>query len=632
MKKSRLTKIIAVILSLTLAFASFGAVTASASSAYPIISSDSEDPIGVIFSDILETLINFVLKVFSGLFNDGPGFVPQEDADIKAAANFYEGMGNEFRSTAKPDGKWNLGYSNASLIPNDYSNGTYYIGGYIAIENGFSNVVEGIAEIPGIGKDDMKVRCVAVNDGTDAGTALFATIDCIGITNADIKDIRALLADFAAANNIKAINISSTHTHSCIDTEGLWTKVLYKIAHNGIVNGTGADEELVQGTNPAYMAFLKEKVADTLMDAYADMKPGVLTYTEKDIGEDYFNNKNRPSAGEMIYEINEKGKEVYTGKNKVAMTDISRFIFIPDEADATPTMMLNIAAHPDVAGLPTDTNSGREISGDYLFYCGKFLEDAGYNFMFFQGAIAGIYMNRSASGDGIPTEQRVEQSMRYGFELARMALALTLTKEQVEADPMLNCADEIAANVDNDQYTIWYENWNKDADGNDVLPEEKEVEPFLNLYIKQVEVPVSNSLIEAVGKLNLANYVVIQKPDGTYATITEIGYMEMGNQFKTVFLPGEVCQDLIAPNGASLKASNAVTATAFSASPACDIFGEDVKCFGLMNDAIGYIVPDNDYTMGDPVNHYHELISLGKNVASALMKGLSELNDEIVRV
>ena len=82
MKKSRLTKIIAVILSLTLAFASFGAVTASASSAYPIISSDSEDPLGVIFSDILETLINFVLKVFSGLFNDGPGFVPQEDADI----------------------------------------------------------------------------------------------------------------------------------------------------------------------------------------------------------------------------------------------------------------------------------------------------------------------------------------------------------------------------------------------------------------------------------------------------------------------------------------------------------------------------------------------------------------------
>lgn len=632
MKKSRLTKIIAVILSLTLAFASFGSVTAGASSIYPIISGDSDNPIGVIFADIVETLMNFVLNIFSGLFEDGPGFVPQEDAELKAAQNFYEGMGNEFQTSAKEDAQWNLGYSNESLIPNDYSNGTYYIGGYIAIENGFSNVVEGIAEIPGLGKDDMKVRCIAINDGTDAGTALFATIDCIGITNADIKDIRALLADFAAANNITAINIASTHTHSCIDTEGLWTKLLYKLAHNGIVNGTGSDEELVQGTNPAYMAFLKEKVAEALMSAYADLQPGVLTYTEKDIGQDYFKNKNRPSAGEMIYGVNDKGDTVYTGENQIAMTDISRFIFIPDDSESTPTMMLNIAAHPDVAGLPTSTNSGREISGDYIFYCGKFLEDAGYNFMFFQGAIAGIYMARGVTGDGVPTKQRVEESQRYGYELARMALSLTLTEEEVAADEKLNCAEEIAEYGENENYSIWYENWNKDSDGNDVIPEEKTVEPFLNLLIKQVEVPISNSLIEAVGKLNLANYVVIQKEDGTYATITEIGYMEMGNQFKTVLLPGEICQDLIAPNGASLLASNSITARNFSESPACDIFGNDVKCFGLMNDAIGYVVPDNDYTMGDPVNHYHELISLGENVASSLMAALRELNGEIVRV
>lgn len=623
MKKSRLTKLLAVILSLTIAFASFGAVTAGASSAYPIISGNSEDPIGVIFADIVDTLLKFILNLFSGLFDDGPGFVPEEDALDKASKNFYSGISNEFQTSAKDNARWHLGYSNASLIPDDYSNGTYYIGGYIAIENGFSNVVEGIAEIPGIGPDDMKVRCVAINDGTDAGTVLFATIDCIGITNADIKDIRALLADYAAANNIVSINIASTHTHSCIDTEGLWTKLLYKMAHNGIVSGTGADKDLIQGTNPAYMAFLKEKVADALIEAHNDLQPGELTYTEKDLGQEYFNNKNRPSSGVIDPE---------TGVKEIAMTDISRFIFTPDDETAEPTMMINIAAHPDVAGLPTESNSGREISGDYLFYCGKFLEDAGYNFMFFQGAIAGIYMSRSVTGDGVPTEQRVEESQRYGFELARMALALTMTKEDVEANDMLNCAEEIAEYGDEEGYSIWYENWNKDEDGNNVIPEEQKVDPFLNLLIKQVKVPVSNALIETVGKLNMANYVVIAEGDGTYSTITEVGYMEMGNQFKTVFLPGEICQDLVAPNGASLMAENSVTATPFSSRPACDIFGEDVKCFGLMNDAIGYVVPDNDYTMGDPVNHYHELISLGQGVASALMNGLVELNGEIVRV
>ena len=108
------------------------------------------------------------------------------------------------------------------------------------------------------------------------------------------------------------------------------------------------------------------------------MKEGSLTYATKDLGQDYFTNKNRPSAGELVYEFDESGEKVYTGEKVIAMTDISRFIFIPDDETVTPTMMLNIAAHPDVAGLPTSSNSGREISGDYLFYCGKFLEDAGY--------------------------------------------------------------------------------------------------------------------------------------------------------------------------------------------------------------------------------------------------------------
>ncbi len=630
MKKSRLTKIIAVILTLTLAFSSVGAVTASASHAYPITGSDN--PIGVIFSDIVETLLNFVLGLFSGLFEDGPGFVPADKAN-GITDNFYDGISNEFVSKAEDGAKWNLGYANTSLIPEDYSNGTYYIGGYIAPENGFSNVVEGIAEIPGIGKDDMKARCIAINDGTDKGTVLFATIDCIGITNADIKDIRALLAEYAADNNIVSINISSTHTHSCIDTEGLWTKNIAKLVSNGIISGKEIEEELQQGTNPAYMAFLKEKVKDALIEAHQNMEEGSLSIATKDLGQDYFTNKNRPSSGEMIYKVDENGayvledgKKVYTGEKEIAMTDITRFIFTPDDDTVKPTMMINIAAHPDVAGLPTSSNSGREISGDYLFYCGKFLEDytESYNFMFFQGAIAGIYMARGVTGDGVPTEQRVEESQRYGYELARIALSLTLTEEEIKADDMLNCAEEIAEYGDNEHYSIWYENW--------VPVEETEVEPFLNLYIKQVEVPVTNSLIEAVGKLNMANYVVLTHKDGSYSTITEVGYMEMGNQFKTVFLPGEICQDLIAPNGASLLAEYSATAKDFSSKPACEIFGDDVKCFGLMNDAIGYVVPDNDYTGGDPVNHYHELISLGRGVASALMDGLIELSEEIVRV
>jgi hypothetical protein len=39
--------------------------------------------------------LNFILNLFSGLFNDGPGFVPPADAEEKAKQNFYEGTGND---------------------------------------------------------------------------------------------------------------------------------------------------------------------------------------------------------------------------------------------------------------------------------------------------------------------------------------------------------------------------------------------------------------------------------------------------------------------------------------------------------------------------------------------------------
>ncbi len=683
-KKSILMKIIAVVLAVTMLSSAFGAVTVGASSAYPVIGAGG-DAVSVIFADIIDTLLRFITDLFAGLFGDGPGFIPNDDDALgdKISANYYEGTGTTFATSHEEDAKWNIGYSSRSLIPEDYDNGQYFLGGYISLENGFTNVVEGIAEIPGLGKDDMRVRCVSMNDSSDRGTVLFATIDCIGITNADIKDIRALLADFAAENNIAAINVSATHTHSCIDTEGLWTKNLAKLAYNGLNSGLETGEELQQGTNPAYMAFLKEEVADALKEAFNDMKPGTLTYTKKDIGQDYFQNKNRPSAGV----VNEE-----TGEDEVAMTDIHKFTFIPDDETATPTIMLNMAAHPDVAGLPTASNSGREISGDYIFYCDKLLKENGYNFMFFQGAIAAIYMARGATGDGVPTKQRVEESQRFGFELARMLLGLELTKEEVAADPVLNVIDEYnretalveatdengnvikddAGNpvmkVKNENYTLWYKNWDDNA------PEIQEVAPVLNLAFKQVEVPVSNSLIEAIGKLNMANYVVISNDDEviyvekldedgnvvldedgnpvmvpyegkwfetwnkktTYSTIVEVAYMELGTYgageaaFKTVFLPGEICQDLVAPNGKSLLAENSITAKSFAASPACAIFGDDeIACFGVMNDAIGYVVPDNDFTMGDPANHYHELISLGQGVSTNLMKGLEELKNEI---
>ncbi len=39
----------------------------------------------------------------------------------------------------------------------------------------------------------------------------------------------------------------------------------------------------------------------------------------------------------------------------------------------------------------------------------------------------------------------------------------------------------------------------------------------------------------------------------------------------------------------------------------------------MANDAVGYIIPDNDFRSSYQKDHYEELLSLGKHEASALV-------------
>ena len=129
-------------------------------------------------------------------------------------------------------------------------------------------------------------------------------------------------------------------------------------------------------------------------------------------------------------------------------------------------------------------------------------------------------------------------------------------------------------------------------------------------------------------KLGLVNYQIRKTAAEEYFLTTEIGYMEMGKELKFAFVPGEFCADLI-KGGASLTADGSVSAKDFEGRTLSEIFGEDIIVFGLANDAIGYIVPDNDYCMCLGMGHYHETLSLGEKTASTIMKGFEELRKEV---
>lgn len=549
---------------------------------------------------ITDKVISRVVGKLANSLNDGADFIPNS---AYTSENFYSGN-SEFLKKAKKKSAWYIGYANVDLTPLDYAKREYYLGGYIAPENKFKNLVEEVV-------DDMQGRAVAVDDGSGRGISVFCTVDCIGITNGDIRAIRKKFKEKFSEKypdkTIASVNIFSTHTHSCIDTEGLWTDFPGKIFRNMKRNKTRRGI-LERGADEQYMRFLCDSVSDTLVSAVDDMCQGTLTLAQKDISGDYFQNKNRPSAPSVV-------------------TDMTRLVFTPRDKNKVPTMIVNLPAHPDVAGLPVgnEEGSGRRLCGDYIHYMGEVINKAGFNFMFFNGAICAIYMAREKTNDGLHFKHRYEQSIRFGREMGRIALSLTKTYDEIKKDSLLyNNAEIMRDSAESAQnggrYTLWCEDWQP--------VKEVKVEPYFNIRLKEVKIPVTNPIILTAGKLRLANYKVLTDGDNLYSVCTEIGYIEFGSQLKVAMVPGEFCCDLLT-GGASLYAENSVSRSNFGFPPVRAIFGEDTIAFGLANDEIGYIVPDNDYTMGDPANHYHELVSLGKFTASRIMRGFVELKSDL---
>lgn len=552
------------------------------------------------FVRFTEKTIYKLLGGFADSLNDGPSFINASEYDNRF---FFEGS-KKFRKSPAKNAKWKLGYAIVDLTPYDFSDKDYYLGGYLTPDNGFNNRIQNII-------DKMQCRIIALDDNSGNGTSFFGTIDCIGTGNEDIKIIRRRFLDLMKYKHpdakISTVNIFSTHAHSCVDTQGLWTDTLSKVLHNKKKNKKGKGT-YIRGADSEFMYALSAKIAEGLVTAYENMLPGIMTLASKDIGDDYFNNKNRKSATSLV-------------------TKITRLMFTPDDRDAVPTIIATMGAHPDVAGLPTSDGhgTGRDLCGEYIYYMGETINKAGYNFMFFNGAICAIYMSCGASDDGVDLAHRYEKSIRFGRELGRITLSLTKTEEEIRNDPILYNEDEIEndkrnAEKNSAHYSLWCENWKP--------VKEKTVKPILNIRIKEVKLSVTNPLIQIVGKLNLVSYKVLREKDGTYSIITEIGFIEFGKELSVVMVPGEFCADLLT-GGESLKAESSFNKFAFPYPPLTEIFEKDLIAFGLANDAIGYIVPDNDYVLGEFGNHYHELIGLGINGGSTIIKAFIEMKNEL---
>lgn len=563
-------------------------------------------------NDILVKIINFISDLFLNgvIFKAIAGFLPQasntstisslDSFDINSYEDFYPGMDNFIDE--KADGaSWSLGYAKESILPEDFGTGLYARGSYVPWWYSREVYTDDDGAV-----EDVAVRTVILNDGSGRGSAAFCVVDCIGLANADVRKIRAAIADFAAANNIVSVNVSATHTHSGIDSQGAWQNPL-TTASNNYLSAYSDLTELRYGIDPDYLDSIVDGCVNSIIGAFEDMKEGTMTFAKTDIS-DYVHDRTPPYA--------------FDG-------NLYRLKFTPYADAATPTIITTFGCHPEASSYDfLNTDDGLEIdtkiSADFVYYMDKVAGKAGYNFLYIQGNVGTITCSRGLSSDSLPDLSSHDSAMRYGYELGYIALSLTMTPEQCV---QLNNSTGDLLGVNAYSYLEKYTPWYSDRDA----VAETVVEPVLNIAHSQFLIEVENNVALTISKAAVASIALFYNEDnGKYYTVTEVGYLEIGDVFKAYMSPGETYSEILL-GGKGIEG--------FAYPSLREMYGEDIVILDLMNDAAGYVTPDNNYVM---VGYRYDensdsfesdtwcfMVSLGKNTASTLISNFTELVDGV---
>ena len=281
---------------------------------------------------------------------------------------------------ANADGHWRIGFGKATLLPDDFSEKTYYVAGYS--EN---NPATGCL-------DEPHVHALWLDDCTGRGGILLVSADAVGILNADVLDIRAFLADFVQSTGCRGIHVLSTHDHASIDTMGNW----------GPLPRSGKDKR--------YMRFYREQIKKAAADAYADCRDGDV-YLGETQAEDLQEDVRTP----IVY------SKTLTRLRFVPQDGSRETWFVHFSAHAESLQGCNSRVSADFPGAMRDAI--RRETGAEVFYC--------------TGAIGGMITMRVENEQAIRDAggDFAESTRAIGENLAQTALSV---RRETKLAPCLN--------------------------------------------------------------------------------------------------------------------------------------------------------------------------------------------------
>ncbi len=307
-----------------------------------------------------------------------------------------------YQTKAAENAVWKLGYAKKSIVPEDIDSGKYNLGRDL-----LNKYAEGVY-------DDQCIRVTVLDDNSGEGAVILAAVDALGVTSTDTRTIRKAILEYCEKNDIKvaSINISATHAHSALDTQGVSTEFFTKLLAAFWKNLLGLDMTIPGlETAESFKQHFIDTSIDAIKEALGKMEEGKLYFSEIDMSE-YFKDKRGLISKEDLPET-------------------ASFCFVPASGNA-PTYISDITCH-----ATSFSASNGLVGSDYIYYIDQYIKQTnGGNFIMIPGAVGQVSRDIDVDTTGMTEYEEKGADAKYlGTELGKMIIAADYANE---LDPIIN--------------------------------------------------------------------------------------------------------------------------------------------------------------------------------------------------
>lgn len=292
-------------------------------------------------------------------------------------------------------------------------------------------------------------------------------------------------------------------------------------------------------------------------------------------------------SGSLYYDSIDASEYIKDKRDLVSKEDIpeiAALYFVPDSGSED-TYIADITCHPT-----SFSASNGLVASDYIYYIDEYIKaQEGANFVMIQGACG------------------------------------QLTRDNIDVD------------------TTGMDEWEEKGADTKFLGEtfgefiisaeyETELDPIINVHHKEIVITPENSILALACEINLVNNQVYYLEDGV-GIISEMGYLEFGNKVGFALFPGEFYPEVFW--GHEIIGDTTWDGSDWQyASLADSVEGVDVYCVSLANDALGYVLTDDNFAfMGHIIGEgiADEVLSVGKHTGSYFVSNYLELLDGYIK-